>query len=179
MLKNYRPFLLIVVCLGLGLLVFFDNRPGDEKGAPSVRTEAHTGGALHSGDIAQKAEADSAPSDLENPLAELDKGLLAEWVERPLFAPSRKRPAVVSNDGPVVEHKTMPKRPPPAYDLVGILRDGDRAIALLRERGKGTSFRVQEGDMIGGWSVVKLEAASIVLERADGTSDTVPLLRKD
>jgi hypothetical protein len=32
--------------------------------------------------------------------------------------------------------------------------------------------------MIGGWRVAKMEPASVVLERTDGTSQTVPLSRE-
>ncbi len=79
---------------------------------------------------------------------------------------------------PRPRHRSTPSNRRPSYDLLGILRDGERAIALLRKKGEGTSFRVEVGDMIGGWRVAKMEPASVVLERTDGTSQTVPLSRE-
>lgn len=181
-LKKNRPLLLILVCLALGVLVYLDNRKGsDDAAAPSARKQAAAGNVADK--AAAPAEIDAAAPtseglQLRNPLASFDKSLLKDWVERPLFAPSRQRPPTVAGDKHPLSHRVADKRPPPSYDLLGILRDGDRAIALLRKKGDGTSFRVEVGDMIGGWRVAKMEPASVVLQREDGTSQTVPLVRE-
>ena len=60
--------------------------------------------------------------------------------------------------------------------LLGIVSDGDRAIALLREKSDGMIFRVEVGDMLGGWRFSKVTPKSVLIERNDGTSMTVPLL---
>ncbi len=182
MLKKNRPLLLILVCLALGVLVFLDNRSGnDDDAAPSVAatapadSSADETGSLDDADVAASG---AAGLDLRNPLADFDTALLKDWVERPLFAPSRKRPPAVAAAGPALPRHAATQKPPPSYDLLGIVRDGARAIALLRKKGEGTSFRVEVGDMIGGWRVAKMEPASVVLERSDGTSQTVPLSKE-
>ncbi len=57
-------------------------------------------------------------------------------------------------------------------------RDGDRAIAGVRKKLDGTSFRVEVGDMLGGWQVSKVEPKSVRLERSDGEVEDVPLFRE-
>jgi hypothetical protein len=178
--KN-RPLLLILVCLALGVLVFFDyhNRSEGDVVAPA-RTPAP---ASASADASASENADvsaAAPNQLmlHNPLSSFDRETLKDWVERPLFAPSRRRPAAVAVAEHPLAQQVGGKLPPQTYDLLGIVRDGTRAIALLRKKGEGTSFRVEVGDMIGGWRVAKMELASVVLEREDGTSQTVPLSRE-
>jgi hypothetical protein len=180
-LKN-RPLLLILVCLALGVLVFLDNRPTGKPGVtPSVQSgepeQARADDQTPGADAAAAAQA-SDQLLLHNPLATFDEATLKNWVERPLFAPSRQRPAAVAAAAQPSVRQAGPKLAVASYDLLGILRDGERAIALLRKKGEGTSFRVEVGDMIGGWRVARMEAASVVLEREDGTSQTVALSRQ-
>ena len=93
-----------------------------------------------------------------------------------MFAPSRKRPpASAAAANPVGPVAAAPQAP--VYDLLGIVREGERALALLRKKLDGSNFRVEVGDMIGGWRVAKIEPSAVVLERADGQSQTVPLMR--
>lgn len=181
MSKN-RSFLLILVSLALGVLVWLDNRPTSDPQAtaPPVQTQPPAPAAqAEDAPAPQQETGRTGPGGLQmqNPLASFDKAKLKDWVERPLFAASRKRPATQKVvERPVVRVK--PKRAAPSYDLLGVVLDGDRAIALLRKKGDGRSFRVEVGDMIGGWRVSKLEPASVVLEREDGTSQTLPLTPK-
>jgi hypothetical protein len=178
-LKKNRPLLLILACLALGVLVYLDNRrTSDGESVPAARTQASVPRATSNDGSSEPAEAVSAEPKLRNPLASLDKAELKDWVERPLFAPSRRRPPAVAVADRQPPRQVAARQPPPSYDLLGIVRDGDRAIALLRKKGDGTSFRVEVGDMIGGWRVAKMESASVVLEREDGTSQTVPLSRE-
>jgi hypothetical protein len=181
-LKKNRPLLLILVCLVLGVLVFFDYRQRSEG---DVVAPAQTQGPARasanedaSSELVEDSASGSSKFQLHNPLAAFDKATLKDWVERPLFAPSRQRPPAAAVAERPLTRKVAIKRPPPTYDLLGIVRDGDRAIALLRKKGEGTSFRVEVGDMIGGWRVARMEPASVVLEREDGTSQTVALSRE-
>ncbi len=180
MSKN-RTALLILACIALGVLVYLDNRGGgDGVVGPSVPARERARITVEDGASIAEAGAEapaSAGMRLANPLADFDKTLLKDWVERPLFAPSRQRPPAVATAAIQAGPQLKSKPPAPSYDLLGILRDGERAIALLRKKGEGTSFRVEVGDMNGGWRVAKMEPASVVLERSDGTSQTVPLSR--
>jgi hypothetical protein len=179
-LKKNRPLLLIVVCLALGVLVYLDNEASDDDAAKLARSHAPAHAAAGKGGVLKQADGatpGSAEHKLHNPLADFDKARLKDWVARPLFAPSRQRPPAAKTATRQQPLKAA-TRPPPSYDLLGILRDGTRAIALLRKKGEGTSFRVEVGDMIGGWRVAKMDPASVVLERADGTSQTMQLSRE-
>jgi hypothetical protein len=195
-LKN-RPLLLILVCVALGALVWLDNNRVDEsKGSPGAAVAPAGDGAAESAAPAETAAADPQSEDarptpdgeagdegetknglqLSNPLASFEKESLNDWVERPLFAPSRKRPpAAAAAATPIGPVAVAPQAP--VYDLLGIVREGERALALLRKKVDGSNFRVEVGDMIGGWRVAKIEPSAVVLERADGQSQTVPLMR--
>jgi hypothetical protein len=199
-LKN-RPLLLILVCVALGALVWLDNNRGDESKVRPGPAVAPAGDGAGAGAGEPAAPADVASTDpqsenahatadgedkpeespanglqLSNPLASFDKESLQDWVARPLFAPSRKRPpAAVAAAGPVGPVAAAPQAP--VYDLLGIVREGERALALMRKKADGSNFRVEVGDMLGGWRVAKIEPSAVVLERADGQSQTVPLMR--
>jgi hypothetical protein len=190
-LKN-RPLLLMLVCAGLGALVWLDNRGDESKETPAgavapagegaveaetAVTDPQSDDALATADPAAEPEGETTNGlQLSNPLASFEKESLNDWVERPLFAPSRKRPppaaAGAKPTGPVAAAPQIPH-----YDLLGIVREGERALALLRKKVDGSNFRVEVGDMIGGWRVAKIEPSAVVLERADGQSQTVPLMR--
>jgi hypothetical protein len=143
------------------------NATGPETPAPAgTDTEAPAG-----------SETAAAPQS-GNPLASLDKSTLKDWVERPLFAPSRKRPPPTeASQGPAPQVAGA-KPPPPIYELLGIVRDKGRAIALLRKKADGTSFRVQVGDTLGGWQVSKVDPKAVTLIRDDGTSETMSIFRE-
>jgi hypothetical protein len=188
-LKN-RPLLLVLLCVGLAALVWLDNRgepaapPRPAPAAlqaedPAGEPAAHDAAAADPEGGAAQPEADGATPaapQLANPLASFDKETLKDWVERPLFAPSRKRPPPSeASAGSVKQNVAIPLAP--TYDLLGIIREGERALALLRKKGDGANFRVEVGDMIGGWRVAKIEPRSVVLERADGSSQTMTLTR--
>lgn len=171
--------ILILVCVALGALAWIDNFgfDGPWSSAPVVSRGAE-------GSVAPVAQGRDTPADEKrtvsagdagpgtgNPLASVDKAVLSETVTRPLFAPSRSRPPEV-----IAERvEVAPPPPPPSFALLGVVRVGARAIALLRQVTDGTSFRVEVGDTIGGWQVAGVEAMSIRLERPDGASRTVHL----
>jgi hypothetical protein len=218
-MKN-RPLLLIFVCVGLGGLVWLDNRttktPERQTAASAAALEVdqhspdqqsiggseparhdesvHPTGDAISQEAGDGAEWDSpsqtadrgkagteippdaqavAESQTGNPLTKLDKSSLKDWVERPLFAPSRKRPPVVA-----AQNQNQAAKPLPMYELLGVIRDSGQATALLRKKDDGTSFRVQVGDTLGGWQVSKVAPRAVTLVRGDGTSETVSLFRE-
>jgi hypothetical protein len=185
MTKN-RIWLLVVLALGLGALLWWDNQPGGAPDRPAGKREA--GGIDARPRAARPAAAPlaspqpflpAAGGEAANPLAALDKDSLNEMVERPLFAPSRHRPPPpsVAASEPEPPAAPPPKPAPPSYILLGVVRDGDRAIALLRNRSDGRNFRVEVGDMIGGWQIAAVGPVSVMLKRADGTQHEVQLSR--
>lgn len=175
-MKN-RPLLLIAISVALGVLVWFDNRPDDGPERPvSAQRQPSGVDSEGAGDGAYSAESEKAfdrkgvdQKQISNPLEALDKEVLENMVERPLFASSRKRPPPSTDSSP------NDAKPPPSFELMGVVVDGDRAIALLRNSAEGSSYRVQTGDMIGGWKVSRVDVKSILIEREDGTSQTLQL----
>lgn len=181
MLKH-RPLLLILACLVLGVLVLLDNWHDDAAPAPAATPlAADTIEALADEEAAAAEPGAEEPASqalsLDNPLATIAPEELNDWAVRPLFAPSRKRPPQVAAGAQRAGPSAERVRAPSSYDLLGVMREGERAIALLRSKREGRSFRVEVGDTIGGWRVTRMEPTSVLLEREDGTSQTVALVR--
>jgi hypothetical protein len=178
-MAKYRPLLLIAVCFGLAALVWMDNRgtwSGMKNGTalsqlgktnrPAVGTEGKPAGSVPSSETAESPGTSQLLSG--NPLASFDKSSLENWVSRPLFAPSRKRPPEQT-----AKKNAVKPPPPPDYKLLGVVLNRQRTIALLRSQGSGADFRVQVGDMIGGWHVAAVEKDFVTLERDGESAQTV------
>ena len=158
-MANNRPPLLMLAAAGLGALLWWDMQSGPKP--PDVLA------ARRVDPIAERPSASATG----NPLAGLDKASLRDMTERPLFTATRRAPPAPAPR----EAEAVPVPPPappstPDYTLLGIIRDGDRAIALLRSRSDGRSLRMQAGDMIGGWEIAAVETVSVTLKGRDGTA---------
>jgi hypothetical protein len=180
MFQKYRSYLMIVVGLALAALVWLDNRPesapagksiavvqakpADETGPATQGETLEAGEGEPQGGVAPNAAAGLA---LTNPLSSLAREEFSDWVARPLFAPSRKRPP----------EKAGAPAQAASYELLGIVREGPHALALLRNKVDGASLRVEIGDVVGGWRIAKIERAAVVLERGEGLAQTLPLQR--
>lgn len=188
MTKNRLPWLM-ALALGIGLLLWLDHAgTGSETTVAPARSQVIL--SLPSQTSSQGfAAVEAGPNDtevtglggpLENPLASLDVAALGAIVERPLFTPSRRPPPmpepVIAPRLPVASPPAPPS-PPPGYVLLGVIRDGDRAIALLRGREDGRNIRVEAGDVIGGWEISAVRPASVSLRGQDGTFHDIPLKR--
>lgn len=79
-------------------------------------------------------------------------------LERPIFSPTR-RPPPVEEGGSVVESGGA------TFTLKGILIDDQERVALFRP-GRGAKIvRLGEGDRLEGWTLVRIEADRVTLER--------------
>jgi hypothetical protein len=195
-MPNLRLVVLIAVCLGLGALAWLDNRSQSEPEAtqdqlaqsaenesspdPSPAPEGTGDSDVGEGDIQTDMDASQymTPPDepsISNPLSAIEITSLRDTVERPLFASSRRRPpesAAKTADAAAAPAKA------PTFELLGVALGGPRAIAILRTKSDGKSYRVQAGDILAGWQVSKVESHAVVLERPEGLSQNVPLLRQ-
>jgi hypothetical protein len=79
----------------------------------------------------------------------------AQVDDRPLFSPLRK-PIEVAPELP-------PPPPPPQVSLIGIIAQGQRRIALLRDPKAPLALRVDVGSKIEGWEVVEIAEDRVVL----------------
>lgn len=87
----------------------------------------------------------------------------SEVIERPLFAPDRKRH---------VKAAPVPPAGKPVLTAIVLLKD--KRYAVLRE-GDAAAHRVNEGDKIGGMTVKKILRDRIVTVAADGSETTMQL----
>lgn len=174
-MPKYRLLVLATVCAGLGALLWIDQGP-DSTSALPYRSSVSPSDKPQADKSSRSAAAAPDDAPLESPLTDLKKSDLNHWVERPLFSPSRQRPPPppkIVPRPPVAAPPPPPK--PPNFVLLGTLTNGERTIALLRREADNTSFRVELGDMIGGWQVTRVEAKSVLLERDNEPPHTVML----
>jgi len=188
-MPNVRLLILLAVSLGLGALAWLDNRPPPASGTShGADRTADAGNGTTSADTNATTAPDATDADLDasqymtppdpstsNPIGEIEIGNLRDTVDRPLFASSRRRPPESAEKSEGVAADTAK---PVTFELLGVALGGPRAIAILRKKSDGTSYRVQPGDILGGWQVAKVESRAVLLERPEGLSESVPLLRQ-
>lgn len=110
--------------------------------------------------IATSASAQSpvAPAQQSLELPPLDQLRAAR--ERPLFAPTRRRPEVkveVAAPKPIVEDKTLP------FQLTGIVVGSDVRFAILRQNGQTDELRLRANDKIAGWTLEEISDRYVIL----------------
>ena len=145
------------------LVVYFDTADtGEPPAAAARRGEAAAPTAARP---QPKAAAAGGASD--HPLAAVRADELTETVARPLFEPTRRsteRPAVVA---------PAAAPPPPAVAgpdslsvrLVGVVTAEGSAIAVLARDG-AASLRVELGDFVDGWEVMKITPTEVTFARS-------------
>ena len=162
--------LLMIAAAGLGALLWWDMR---SKPMPPGAVAAGGVESRNRDRHAASGEATERTSGREtaNPLAGLDKASLRDMTERPLFTPARRPPPRPAPREAEAAHLPPPASPStPDYTLLGIIRDGDRAIALLHSRSDGRNLRIQAGDTIGGWEIAAVDTVSVRLKGRDGAA---------
>ena len=176
--RNYLPLLLGLMA-ALGVLVWVDRTSQDENSdftprrpLPRAALDNRASSAPSTGDKAERGI---------NPLAAIKRIQLRDTVARLLFEPSR-RPFVIPKKPEIVSPRTRPKkrkRPPNpnAFALLGIVTGANTNTALLKQRRSGRSLRMQQGEIIEGWQIVRIEAQRVVLLK-EGLEVTLRLFRK-
>ncbi|GJE76681.1 type II secretion system protein N [Methylorubrum suomiense] len=100
-----------------------------------------------------------------NPLSRMAFKDLGAFRQRPLFAPSRRRP-----DQPLAitapPPADIPASPPPELRLVGIVAGVDRAVALV-SRQEGGSLSLRVGDQVDSWRVDRIAPDRVVLREGE------------
>ena len=87
----------------------------------------------------------------------------SQTVSRPLFVASRRPSSTVN--APVAAQpgqKLLLER----YPVVGVVVAGDRRIVLIRTGQSDKVVRLQQGEMLDGWSITEIAHGRIVLEKA-------------
>ena len=199
MTSQIRMLGMLLLCTGLGYLVWLDNTSDSDTATAVI---AETTAPVATGSEAQEittleADAPSTDDDVTNvvnsepdqsfaedgedqtdaeaenlnPLSKFEIDILSNTIERPLFASSRQRPPEEAKPDASSENSFA------NFDLVGVARNGPHATAVLRKQPAGELLRVETGDTFGKWRVKTIEPRSVVLSGADGNDKTIELLR--
>ncbi len=118
-----------------------------------------------------------------SPPLELGLGAQAEYQvleQRPLFIEGRRPlapPPPPARPPPPPPPPPPPKSPPPQLDLRGIVLINNERIALLgRPAERDGSTRLQQGDVLQGWTVTEVRSEEVVLQ-SGGDQTRIPLRR--
>jgi hypothetical protein len=122
--------------------------------------------------IAPEAANDAVP-DSTQPVAPANDALksladFSETVSRPLFRSDRRPPVAKPAEmpAPTVQEPPPALSPADSLRLVGMMRSGTSARrALIRVAGLPTATWVETGGEVGGWTVGKIEADRVLIER--------------
>jgi hypothetical protein len=154
------PIFLAATCIALGQQVYDDWRQLQEP----VRVEVPQAA---SATLAAPPPAPDAP--LPQP-----PGAFAAIVERPLFSPTRRPPAVApAAPTPEPEEAPAPAPPPIGFTLAGVVISGGTRTALVQMQADGRLVQVPEGGDIDGWTAVTIDAQRAVFRRGDSQEELV------
>lgn len=187
-MPSLRLPLLLFLCLFLGWLVWLDwtSEGDDDTNRPAAKLMAHVTDqpAADESAPAKPAAIISAPDDageaqlppeLANPLAAMTPADFDAITSRPLFSPTRRPPRPVNltaeRQAPPPPREQKPN--PPRFDLLGVVSDSQRAIAVLRRKEDGLHFRVEAGDRIDGWQVRQVEKQAVRIRWENGEEITL------
>lgn len=142
--------------------------------AITVGWQVATGGAHRGSDRVPPSEVAKMPElpDVFS-MPELALDTFSEISERPVFSPSRRPAASPSRIS----------RPVPASDrsadleLVGLVSEGARRLALVRPRGSQETVQLAEGETYRDWTVAEI-GADFVRVQAGGTEFELRLAYK-
>jgi len=123
---------------------------------------------MRSGNRVQPSEAAEIPElpDILN-LAELAFDSYAEIAERPVFSPSR-RPAA----GPA--RTFLPTAAPDRsvdLELVGLVSEGSRRLALIRPRGSRETVQLAEGETWRDWTIAEIGTDFVTVRSGRGEQE--------
>ncbi|WP_244423330.1 hypothetical protein [Bradyrhizobium sp. ORS 375] len=105
-----------------------------------------------------------------NPLWAIPLDQLSATRERPIFSPSRRPPPTEAPPPAVAEAPAVPEPSPPerpALSLVGTVVNGDRGLAIFLDPSTRTPLRIRVGADYQGWTLRRVEARSVTLQRGD------------
>lgn len=110
-----------------------------------------------------------------NPLAKLEPAAFSAFIERPLFSPSRRPPAVPQTEEIVDEEEGSDE--PVEVTLAGITKGPLGTIARLLGA-DGTGHSVRMGDDVLGWTVQSVDDNAVALSK-DGKAITLRLFQTE
>jgi general secretion pathway protein N len=132
-----------------------------------------TGHALPPPEVTKPREA-AAPS--ANPLWTIPLTALSATRNRPLFEPSRRPPASVTTNAPIVAAHPLPPAAPerPNLDLVGTVAGGAEGMAIFIDQATRNAVRLRTGEGHLGWILQSVDRRTATLQKS-GQSETLEL----
>jgi hypothetical protein len=93
----------------------------------------------------------------------------SETIERPLFLPDRRPPAIDEEQQDVKNVESG------LFTLVGIIVSPKQRIALVKVRGSQDVLQLSEGQQANGWTVLQISPGDVIFESNDKT-ETIELI---
>ena len=143
MTSYVRRRLLLALMAGAGLVM-----------ACIVYAEIRARPVIRSGALSEGAVANRVPPLPLSRSTMPAKENFAVIVERPLFSPSRRPPAVSAAAAPI---------PAPDFSLFGVVISAGEPFALVKPSTGGDPVRITEGESMSGWTVARIEADRILV----------------
>lgn len=104
------------------------------------------------------------------PLSELPPiESFSETVERPLFLPDRRPPAIEETQEEAEDVESG------LFTLLGIIVSPTQRIALVKVRGSQAVLQLSEGQQANGWTVLQIRPEEVIFESNDKT-ETIELI---
>ena len=94
---------------------------------------------------------------------------LSETVERPLFLPDRRPPAIEDVEEDIESAESG------LFSLVGIIVSPTQRNALVKVRGSPQVLQLSEGQQANGWTVLQIHPGEVIFESNDKT-ETIELI---
>ncbi len=169
-----RLIILLLICSGLAIVAWYDFSPSEENEIVD-QTRVASLRKQQNKSAGQSVKYEDYSIAIKNPYDNLKLANLQQTVKRPLFSQSRRPPALVQKPIALPKIIRKPKKPLPKFLLLGVLQNGSKSVALVREEDSGKYFRVVKGDFIGNVRVKDVLLKAVKLEHKDGTSLTLQL----
>ncbi len=167
-----RLIILLLVCTGLAFAALYD----------FTSSENDDRIALKRAELKRLKQSNSNKDSttenriaIRNPYDNLKLSSLQQTVKRPLFTQSRRPPAPIKRVFTPPKITRAPQKPEPQFLLLGVLKNGTKSVALVRQEDTGKYFRVVKGDFIGNIRVKDVLLKAVKLEKEDGTSTMLKL----
>jgi general secretion pathway protein N len=86
--------------------------------------------------------------------------------DRPIFSPSRRPPAAIAAEPPVVAPPLRPKEiEPPQLSLVGTLASDDEGFGIFIEQSTKAALRLKVGEDYQGWKLLMIQGREVTMEK--------------
>ncbi len=177
--ERFSHVVLIALCLSAPAFAYTSSgvddasNPGADN--PGLDVTRH---AMPPPDVTAKPT--EAPTVAANPLWATPLSALTATRARPLFTPSRRPPAAIVANVPVVtpHPAASPPRPPehPNLMLVGTVVAENEGVAVFIDSSTNDTVRLRTGEGHLGWILQSVDRRTVTLQKAD-QSETLELPR--